>query len=266
VTGEDQVAQAARELVQSNGYLPEPLAAVAVRLEEATPQETLEWALGEFGNRIAIATGFGTEGVALIDIAVKTASRIGIDLNVFFLDTGFLFPETYRLREQIETRYGIPIRAFSTALTPELQSKAYGPELWSRDPDLCCRLRKVEPLKDALAGLDAWMTAIRRDQTPARAGAGVVEWDTRYQLVKVNPLARWSKREVWDYVVRNGIPYNPLSDLGYKSIGCTHCTRATAEGEDERAGRWPGHAKTECGLHVAIASQTGDIVEAGFRL
>jgi phosphoadenosine phosphosulfate reductase len=260
------VAQAARELVQSNGYLPEPLDAVAVRLEEATSQETVEWALAEFGDRVAIATGFGTEGVALIDIAVKAASRIGIDLNIFFLDTGFLFPETYRLREQIESRYDIRIRAFSTALTPELQSKAYGPELWARDPDLCCRLRKVEPLKEALAGLDAWMTAIRRDQTPARAGAGVVEWDARYQLVKVNPLARWSKREVWDYVVRNGVPYNPLSDLGYTSIGCTHCTRATADGEDERAGRWPGYRKTECGLHVAIGPQTGDIVDAGFRL
>jgi phosphoadenosine phosphosulfate reductase len=246
-----------------------------MRLEEATPRETLEWALGEFGNRMAIATGFGAEGVALIDMAVQAAFGIGSDLNIFFLDTGFLFPETYRLRDQIEARYGIEIRAFSTALTPDQQGKAYGPELWTRDPDLCCRLRKVEPLKEALAGLQAWMTAIRRDQTPARATAGVVEWDTRHELVKVNPLARWSKREVWDYIVQHGVPYNPLSDLGYTSIGCTHCTRATVEGEDERAGRWPGHAKTECGLHVALGvaigqqagyPETGATIEAGARI
>jgi phosphoadenosine phosphosulfate reductase len=249
--------------------LPRWLDAVAARLEDAAPEETLVWALGEYGDRIAIATGFGAEGVALIDMVHKVASKTGVDLNIFFLDTGFLFPETYRLREQIEARYGLRIHAFRTNLTPELQAKRYGPELWSRDPDLCCRLRKIEPLEEALAGLDAWVTAIRRDQTAARADAGVVEWDARYQLVKVNPLAAWNKREVWEYIVRNKVPYNPLSDRGYTSIGCTHCTRATTEGEEERAGRWPGHNKTECGLHVAlrpIELQPAKTVEAGIRL
>jgi len=229
----------------------------------------MAWALGEYGDRIAIATGFGAEGVALIDMAHKVARGAGTDLNIFFLDTGFLFPETYQLREQIEARYGTRIRGFGAKLTPELQAEIYGPELWARDPDLCCRLRKMEPLKEALAGLDAWMTAIRRDQTAVRAQARVVEWDARYQLVKLNPLAAWNKRQVWDYIVSNDVPYNPLSDRGYTSIGCTHCTRATTAGEDERAGRWPGHSKTECGLHVALRPnelQPARVADAGGRV
>ncbi|HKV42081.1 MAG TPA: phosphoadenylyl-sulfate reductase, partial [Blastocatellia bacterium] len=169
--------------------------------------------------------------------------------NIFFLDTGFLFPETYDLRRRIEARYGIEIRAVSTALTPEAQAKLYGPQLWASNPDLCCKLRKTEPLKVALAGAAAWATGIRRDQTPERAAAGVVEWDSRWDLVKINPLATWTRREVWRYVIRNDVPYNPLQDQGYKSIGCTHCTLATGEGDDERAGRWAGHQKRECGLH-----------------
>jgi phosophoadenylyl-sulfate reductase (thioredoxin) len=219
--------------------------AMAVRLEEASPQEVLLEAFNEFGDGVAIATGFGAEGAALIDMAVK----INPQPNIFFLDTGFLFPETYELRRRMEDRYGIEIRAVQTAITPEIQDELFGPRLWSRDPDLCCRLRKLEPLKEALKGLDAWVTAIRRDQTPARATARAVEWDYRWQLMKINPLVRWTKREVWNYIAKYDVPYNLLHDAGYPSIGCTHCTRAVRDGESERAGRWAGQAKTECGLH-----------------
>jgi phosphoadenosine phosphosulfate reductase len=219
--------------------------AMAERLEEATPQEVLLEAFNEFGDGVAIATGFGAEGAALIDMAVK----INPQPNIFFLDTGFLFPETYELRRRMEDRYRIEIRAVQTAITPEIQDEMFGPRLWSRDPDLCCRLRKLEPLKEALHSLDAWVTAIRRDQTPARAAARAAEWDYRWQLVKINPLVRWTKREVWDYIAKYDVLYNPLHDAGYPSIGCTHCTRAVRAGENERAGRWAGHVKTECGLH-----------------
>jgi len=242
------MANIALTVIQPDARVPF-LPAASALLEDATPEEIISWALGEFGDRIAIATGFGPEGSALIDVAVKLSPKTRAALNIFFLDTGFLFPETYRLRERLEARYGVKIRAFQTSLTPELQHRNYGPNLWSRDPDLCCRLRKIEPLKEALVGLDAWVTGIRRDQTADRSGAGVVEWDYRYQLVKLNPFARWTRREVWDYIVRNDVPYNPMHDQGYTSIGCSHCTRATIAGEDERAGRWPGFKKTECGLN-----------------
>lgn len=219
--------------------------AIAARLENMPPQDITAWALQEFEKSITIATGFGAEGLVLIDMACRAFSNP----DVFFLDTGFLFPETYELRRRIEDRYGIEIREISPGLTPQSQERAYGPGLWARDPDLCCRLRKLEPLKDALSGFDAWMTAIRRDQTAARANAQAVEWDYRWGLVKVSPLVRWSSREVWDYISREKIPYNPLHDQGYPSIGCTHCTRPVRAGEDDRAGRWSGHVKTECGLH-----------------
>jgi phosphoadenosine phosphosulfate reductase len=218
----------------------------ADRLEGAGPSEILAWAFEEFAGRgIAIATGFGAEGMALIDIAV----RIEPNPSVFFVDTEFLFPETYSLRDRVERRYGIEIKAVRTGLSPEHQAAVYGPALWQRDPDLCCQLRKLEPLREALRGLDAWVTAIRRDQTAERAQARVVEWDARWQLVKINPLASWTRRDVWSYIAKNNVPYNPLHDQGYPSIGCTNCTRAAARGEEERSGRWAGRAKTECGLH-----------------
>jgi len=233
------------ELVQL-AYTPlSRITAMAERLEEASPQEILIEAFNEFGDGVAIATGFGVEGAALIDMAVQINPRP----NIFFLDTGFLFPETYELRRRMEDRYQIEIRAVQTAITPEVQDEMFGPRLWSRDPDLCCRLRKLEPLKEALHNLDAWITAIRREQTPARATARAAEWDFRWQRVKINPLVRWTKRDVWDYIAKHDVPYNPLHDAGYPSIGCTHCTRAVGAGESERAGRWAGHVKIECGLH-----------------
>jgi phosphoadenosine phosphosulfate reductase len=226
------------------GLLAE-LEAASAWLEHVTPDDVLRWAFKEFGDRLVIATGFGVEGMALLDMAV----RINSVADVFFVDTGFLFPETHDLRRRIEDRYGLRIKSFQTELTPEAQEEKYGPRLWSRDPDLCCRIRKLEPLREALRGRTAWVTAIRRDQSPTRTDSRVVEWDHKWQLVKVNPLVRWTRRDVWKYIFEHDVPYNPLHDQGYPSIGCTHCTRAVCEGEDERAGRWSGQQKTECGLH-----------------
>lgn len=236
----------------------ERLDEAAVLLEDAAPEETLRWALDEFGKSVTIATGFGAEGVALIDMAVKLNPRV----DIFFLDTSFLFPETYALRRRIEDRYQIEIRAFETNLTPERQELRFGAKLWTTDPDLCCRLRKLEPLGQALSGRSAWITAIRRDQTLERSNARVVEWDHQWQLVKINPLARWDKQQVWDYIAVNNLPYNPLHDQGYPSIGCTHCTAPVREGENERAGRWRGLAKKECGLH-SPAKQIGLVLQLG---
>jgi phosphoadenosine phosphosulfate reductase len=215
-------------------------------LDEAAPEETLRWAFEWFQEGVTIATGFGAEGVALIDMAVRINSRA----DVFFLDTAFLFPETYELRRRLEDRYQIEIRVFKTDITPEQQELRFGAKLWSTNPDLCCRLRKLEPLKDALQGRRAWITAIRQDQTLERSNARVIEWDCQWRLVKINPLVRWNKQQVWEYIARNNVPYNPLHDRGYPSIGCTHCTQPVRQGDDERAGRWPGRAKKECGLHA----------------
>lgn len=229
----------------------------ACLLDEAPPEKTLHWAFDEFQEGVTIATGFGAEGVALIDMA----ARINPRADVFFLDTAFLFPETYQLRRRLEDRYKIRINEFRSEITPEEQEDKFGTKLWSTNPDLCCRLRKLEPLKHALQGRRAWITAIRQDQTLARSNARVIEWDYQWRLVKINPLVRWSKQQVWEYIARNNVPVNPLHERGYPSIGCTHCTQPVREGEDERSGRWSGREKKECGMHsparpIAFISRT----------
>ena len=247
---EKQMSAVSNDTMKSNSPDAElrcniQLGAAAELFETAQPEQTLEWAFKEYGNSLTLATGFGAEGVALIDMSAKL--NPGID--IFFLDTSFLFPETYELRRRLEDRYGIAIRCYQTDLAPEQQEISFGPRLWSTDPDLCCRLRKLEPLKDALEGRSAWITAIRRDQTIERSTARVVEWDYQWKLVKINPLVRWSKKQVWEYISRNNVPYNPLHDRGYPSIGCTNCTVAIGTAENDRAGRWPGSEKRECGIH-----------------
>ena len=213
--------------------------------EGASPEAVLYWAAGRFGEEVALATGFGAEGCVLIDMLARVAPR----MRVFYLDTDLLFPETYQLAARLSVRYGVRFERRATRLTLDAQAGAYGERLWERDPEECCRLRKVEPLREMLAGLRAWVTAIRREQTPARAGAGVVERDAKFGLVKINPLAGWSASDVWNYVVKHDVPYNPLHDLGYASVGCVPCTTPVRIGEDPRAGRWRGTARTECGLH-----------------
>jgi len=166
------------------------------------PDQTLAWAFETFGNRVAISSAFGAEGMVLIDLA----SRVQKDFRLFTIDTEFLFPETYTLMDRIEQRYGLAVEKVYSMLSPEEQERAHGSALWSRDPDRCCNLRKVEPLKRKLNELDAWITSIRRDQTAARAGARKIEWDEKFGLVKVNPIVDWTSKQVWRYNQQHEVP------------------------------------------------------------
>lgn len=225
---------------------PGTLQDLAGQFEDREPEAVLRWAFATFGpDAVALACSFGAEDVVLVDMM----ARIQPGARVFYLDTGLLFPETYATRDRVAAHYPVRLERYASEISLEDQAAQYGDALWSRDPDLCCALRKVEPLRQALAGLKAWITGIRREQAPTRAGARVVEWDRKFGLVKINPLVSWTWRQVWDYILAHGVPYNPLHDQGYPSIGCIHCTRPVRPGEDLRAGRWSGFAKTECGLH-----------------
>ena len=219
-------------------------------LEGRSPAEVLSWAAERFAPRITFATGFGAEGCVLVDLV----ARHDLPIDLFTLDTGLLFPETYSLWHRLEKRYGVTIRAVRPRESVDEQARSHGDRLWESDPDACCALRKVEPLRAALRGFDAWITAIRRDQTADRATSAIVERDLRYGLVKVNPLAAWSRADVAAYVRDHDVPTNPLHEQGYPSIGCVPCTSRVLPGEDPRAGRWRGRAKTECGLHARPAN------------
>ena len=226
--------------------MKDKIAQMQLTVERWSPQQVLTWAFESFANRVAISSAFGAEGMVLIDMA----SRVRKDFRVFTIDTEFLFPETYSLIDRIEQKYEIEIERVFSLLPPEQQARLHGAALWTRDPDQCCNLRKVEPLRRKLSELGAWITSIRRDQTSSRESARKVEWDVKFGLVKVNPIADWTSKQVWRYLLEHGVPYNSLHDQNYPSIGCTHCTRAVRPGEDPRAGRWPGSGKTECGLHI----------------
>jgi len=223
----------------------EELGVVSQEFETQSPEAVLRWAFAEFGPDVALATGFGAEGCVLVDMV----ARITKGARIFYLDTDLLFPETYALRDQLAARYDMRFERVATRLSLSSQAAAFGERLWEREPDRCCHLRKLEPLRAVLSGLRAWITAIRRDQTQARAGAGIVERDQRFDLIKINPLAGWSTENVWQYIEQYEVPYNPLYDHGYGSIGCAPCTSPVQIGEDPRAGRWRGSCKTECGLH-----------------
>jgi phosphoadenosine phosphosulfate reductase len=214
--------------------------------EKWSPEEILRWAFVTFDEDVAISSGFGVEGMVLLDIA----SHVTRDLKVFTIDTEFLFPETYDLIERVERRYGIKVERLYSALTPEEQEQKHGTALWTRSPDQCCNLRKIEPLKQKLSSLRAWITAIRRDQTSSRANAKKIEWDSKFGLIKVNPITDWTSEMIWNYVRKHDVPYNALHNRNFPSIGCMHCTRAVKPGEDPRAGRWSGFQKNECGLHT----------------
>jgi phosphoadenylyl-sulfate reductase (thioredoxin) len=224
----------------------EELAASSADLEGRSAEDILRWATDRFAPRLTFATGFGMEGCVIVDLVAR--ARLRIDL--FTLDTGLLFPETYDLWKRLEERYETTIRAVRPELSVDEQARLDGPELWGRDPDRCCDLRKMQPLRATLQVCDAWISAIRRDQTPERADAPVVAWDGKFGLVKVNPLVGWTSDDVREYVKRYDVPYNALHDQGYPSIGCWPCTTAVAPGEDPRAGRWRGREKKECGLHI----------------
>lgn len=223
----------------------EEIRQAAKTLESRAPEESLRWALDTFGNRISLASSFGLEDMCLIDML----SLLTPAPRVFYLDTGLLFAETYALIDEVRERYGIEPLRVTPFLTVEEQAETLGPALWAQDPDRCCHVRKVEPLTRHLAGESAWITGIRREQTPARARAQVVEPDPRFSVIKVNPLVRWTTDDVWTYIRRRNVPYNRLHARGYPSIGCRPCTVPVAPGQDPRSGRWATSPKTECGLH-----------------
>lgn len=216
----------------------------ANELDGATPQEVLRWAVDTFGSRFVISSSMG-DGV-LASLAASVAS--GVD--VVFLDTGYHFAETIGTRDAVAQVYDVNVRTILPLLSVTQQDQEYGAELWKRDPDACCALRKVEPLSRALADYDAYASGVRSDESPSRAGTAVVEYDEKRAKIKVNPIVAWTQQDVDAYIETNGILVNPLAYDGYPSIGCAPCTRRVAPGEDPRSGRWADFAKTECGLHV----------------
>lgn len=227
-------------------FTKEQITEAGESLRDASPQEILRWAVETFHPRLTMATAFGAEGCCIIHMLAEIEPKV----RIFNLDTGYQFPETLALRERLRERYGIEVELVRPDQTVEEYEAEHGGPLYVHRPDQCCHDRKLVPLRRAVVGYDAWISAIRRDQTGDRAQAGVVQWDAKFSLVKVNPLLGWTRKEVWTFVMKNQIPYNPLHDQGYPSIGCWPCTRPVGEGEDERAGRWAGMAKKECGLHV----------------
>ena len=215
------------------------------RLESATPQEILRWAADQWGAKFTLATAFGPEGMCLIHMLAEVAPQTPI----FNLDTGYQFDETLELRERVKARYGIEIALERPELSVAEYEAKHGGPLYGSQPHQCCHDRKLVVLRRVIADKSAWASAIRRDQSPDRAAAPIIGWDAKFGLVKVSPLANWSKQQVWKLITDENVPYNPLHDQGYPSVGCRPCTRAVLLGEDERAGRWSGFQKTECGLH-----------------
>ncbi len=216
---------------------PSPL---ADDLEELSAEEVLEHAVERFGRRMYVACSFQKES----SVIMHQLLEIDPDARFFTLDTGLFFPETYEIWAALERRFGVEIDVYQGPSVAR-QAALYGDELWKRDPDACCGLRKVSPLEDALADVDAWVSGLRRDQSPGRSRAPKLDRDDRRGVWKLNPLADWNDRDVWRYIQRHDLPYNRLHDRGYGSIGCTHCTKP-GEG---REGRWANSGRTECGLH-----------------
>lgn len=209
-------------------------------------EQILHWIQKKFGDNAALGTGFGPSGVVLAHIVAKR----GLDIPIFYLDTSLFFKQTYELRDELEQELGISFIRVSTDLSLEDQEKEYGSELWKRDPNKCCYLRKVLPLKRYLSDKSAWITGVRRSQSDVRKNTQHFEWDPQNEVLKINPLATWTSEEVWTYIHLNELPYNPLHDDGYPSIGCIPCTHPVRPGDHERAGRWLGLDKTECGIHL----------------
>jgi phosphoadenosine phosphosulfate reductase len=219
--------------------------------DRLSPERLVTWTLERFaGRRVMATTAFGMEGCALIDMIASHH----VPFTVIYLDTMFFFPETYALRDRLIERY--PHLTFvnaGTSLTPEQQAARHGPALWERDPDLCCQIRKVDPMQAAVAGWDVWMTALGRTQSAERAQVPFIEWDRRFGLLKVSPLVHWDRERVWRYIQERDVPYNELHQRGYPTVGCMQCTSAVPDAgvtEYTREGRWSGSSKQECGLHV----------------
>ena len=228
--------------------LPADIEARHADWERMSPVELLTWASERFGDGLVCLSALGAEDCVLVDVI----GRHKLPIRIQTIDTAVLFRETYALWSRLEKKYGISIEGLRSDLIPD--SGPTAPEidrLWEREPDQCCQARKVVPLRKALSVRQAWITGIRRQQSETRKHAQVVEWDQAFGLVKLNPLAAWTVEEMWDYIKVHDVPYNPLHDQGYPSIGCEPCTSPIGTGEDIRSGRWSGRDKTECGLHVA---------------
>lgn len=219
--------------------------------EQLANKDTLEvirWAYGTYEHDVVYACSFGAEGVVLIDLISKVNNKA----TIIFLDTDFHFEETYLLIKKVRSRYpSLDIRLIKSALSPEQQHQQFGEDLWRRDPDLCCKIRKLHPLEKELDKYKAWISGLRREQSETRRKINFVNKDSRFEKVKICPLIHWTEEEIWMYIKLHQLPYNELHDQSYPSIGCTHCTRPVAEGEDSRSGRWANSLKTECGLHKA---------------
>jgi phosphoadenosine phosphosulfate reductase len=224
-------------------------------LERLTAEELLAWAAEEFGGRLVLTCSWQKQSSVLVHMV----SELGLRMDVVELDTQLFFRETYETRDELVERYGLTLIRPDVISVAE-QHKREGPNLWESDPDRCCHIRKVEPLLAALEPYDAWISGIRRDQSPSRAQTPKVQWSERYGVWKLHPLADWDEKRVWAYIAVNEIPHNPLHDAGYRSIGCIPCTRPTSPDEEERAGRWAGSDKLECGIHLdqPIATKQGD--------
>jgi phosphoadenosine phosphosulfate reductase len=239
--------------LQNTPELLDELRAASSRLEKASPEEIISWGVERYAPYFTMATAFGPEGCVILAMLAKIAP----ESYVFNLDTGYQFQETLDLRDRIADKYGIEVDLLAPDTTVAEYEALNGGPLYRTNPNQCCADRKIKTLQRASEVMHAWMSGIRRDQSPDRAQASIVGWDKKFGLVKISPLANWTKKDVWKRITDEGIPYNPLHDQGFPSIGCWPCTRAVAAGEtDERAGRWSGMKKTECGLH-SINEQDG---------
>ncbi|MFC3997817.1 phosphoadenylyl-sulfate reductase [Nocardiopsis sediminis] len=216
----------------------------AAELEEAPATEIIRWAAETFGDRLCLTSSMADA------LMVDLVSRVRPGVDVVFLDTGYHFAETIGTRDAVASVYPVNLINVTPARTVAEQDRDLGPRLHGRNPDICCHLRKVEPLQQALEPYEAWISGVRRDESATRRGVGVVEWSARRGMVKVNPIARWTQGDVDAYIAENGVLVNPLQYDGYPSIGCAPCTRRVAPGEDPRSGRWSGTGKTECGIHL----------------
>jgi len=218
--------------------------AMASKLELLSASEVLEWAFDQFGQDMYIACSFQKTS----SVVMQLATAINPQARFFYLDTDLLFPETYETRDRLAEHFNVEFERWR-GIPLEKQAAEFGDRLWKSDPDACCGLRKVEPMRRALSSVDAWVAGVRRADSATRAKTRKLAWDNKFDLWKLNPIADWSERDVWNHLNEHGVPYNPLHDQGYPSIGCTHCTRPVAPGQSARDGRWSGSGKTECGIN-----------------
>lgn len=224
---------------------PDDVAALNQRFEPADPREIVGWAVETYGDGLSVGASFGgASGMAILHMVAQLKPNV----HVFVLDTDYLFEETHETMRQSVPALGLEnVNVYKSRITHEEQAAQYGSALWMRDPDLCCELRKIEPNRRALDGKSAWVSGLRRDQSEGRADTPIISWAPKFGVVKLNPLANWNESQTWDYILKNNIPYNPLLNQGYASIGCYNCTVPGVQG---RAGRWQGFDKEECGLHT----------------